>query len=310
MSRKKPPPPPPPPPPAAKKGGDLPTRLLVAAVGIPLGVAVVWAGGLVLAAVLVVVSLGAVNEFYALARHRGLTPVVPAGLAATGLLLGAVAANPSIHVLTLWGWALSVALCLLSLAVVIWRPGPDGPALGSAAATVAGFLYGGGTLAFALLLRELPAGVGGGPLGVRWEGAFIVMFPLVVTWMGDSGAYFAGRSFGRRKLIPSVSPGKSVEGAWGGLATSVATAVALHLLVLRFIPGFDLSLPVAALIGLALGVTAQVGDLAESVLKREAGVKDSGTLLPGHGGILDRFDAILFTVPLCWLLFEVGRLLP
>jgi phosphatidate cytidylyltransferase len=172
---------------------------------------------------------------------------------------------------------------------------------------VAGFVYGGGTLAFGLLLRSLPEGVGGGPLGLRWEGAFVVMFPLIVTWVGDSGAYFMGRRFGRRKLIPAVSPGKSVEGAWGGLAAAGVAAVLLHVLVLRTIPGLGLSLPVTAAIGLLLGVAAQVGDLAESVLKREAGVKDSGALLPGHGGILDRFDAVLFNLPLCWLLFELGR---
>lgn len=288
---------------------DLRTRLLVAAVGIPLGVAVVWYGGLLLAAVLLFVALGAVSEFYALARHRGLVPLGAVGFVATGLLLGAVAADPRIQTLAAWGWGLTVALTVVSLAVVIWRPGPGGPALGSAGATVAGFLYGGGTLAFALLLRTLPEGVGGGPLGVRWEGAFVVMFPLIVTWIGDSGAYFVGRRFGRRKLIPSVSPGKSVEGAWGGLAAAGVAAVLLHLLVLRHVPGLGLSLPVVTVIGLLLGVTAQVGDLAESVLKREAGVKDSGSLLPGHGGILDRFDAILFTVPLCWILFELGRLL-
>jgi len=87
---------------------------------------------------------------------------------------------------------------------------------------------------------------------------------------------------------------------------AVGTAAILHLLVLRTIPGLELSFVWILLTGLILGISAQVGDLAESVLKREAGVKDSGSLLPGHGGILDRFDAILFNVPLCWFLFEIG----
>jgi phosphatidate cytidylyltransferase len=128
--------------------------------------------------------------------------------------------------------------------------------------------------------------------------------------MGDSGAYFTGRRFGRRKLIPSVSPKKTVEGGLGGLAGAVGTAALLHFLVLRTIPGLDLSFAWILLTGFLLGISAQVGDLAESVLKREAGVKDSGSLLPGHGGILDRFDAILFNVPLCWFLFEIGVRLP
>jgi len=289
---------------------DLALRLMVAGIGIPVGVAVVWTGGLLLALVILVVALLGVDEFYAMARRKGLAPARLLGMAGVVVLLAAVSADPRIEVLAVWGWAMVMAVTLLSLSRVIWDPGPAGPAMTSASVTLAGMIYGGGTLAFALLLRTLPPGVGGGPLGLRWEGAFVLMFPLIVTWMGDSAAYFTGRRFGRRKLIPAVSPKKTVEGALGGLAGAVATAALLHLLVLRTIPGFDLSFTWILLTGVLLGISAQVGDLAESVLKREAGVKDSGSLLPGHGGILDRFDAILFNVPLCWFLFEIGVRLP
>ena len=294
----------------SRGASDLTLRLMVAAVGIPLGVALVWAGGMLLAAVIVLVALGATDEFYAMARKKGLFPHRWLGMSGVVLVIGAVAVDPRIQVLSAVGWLVVVGVALLGLAAVIWRPGPAGPAMSSAAVTLLGVIYGGGTLAFALLLRSLPEGVGGGPLGVRWEGAFVLMFPLIVTWMGDSCAYFAGRRFGRRKLIPAVSPKKTVEGGIGGLVGAVGTAAILHILVLSTIPGLELTLHWVLVIGFILGCTAQVGDLAESVLKREAGVKDSGSLLPGHGGILDRFDAILFNVPLCWILFEVGVRLP
>ena len=289
---------------------DLKLRLLVAVIGIPFGVTVVWAGGLPLAVVILVVALLAVDEFYAMARKNGLFPLRLLGMGGVVVLLGIVSADPRIEVLAMAGWAIVMAVTLLSLSRVIWHPGPTGPAMTSAAVTLAGMIYGGGTLAFALLLRTLPPGVGGGPLGLRWEGAFVLMFPLIVTWMADSAAYFTGRRFGRRKLIPSVSPKKTVEGGLGGLAGAVGTAALLYLLVLRTIPGLDLSFAWILVTGVLLGIFAQIGDLAESVLKREAGVKDSGSLLPGHGGILDRFDAILFNVPLCWFLFEIGVRLP
>lgn len=294
----------------SRGASDLALRLMVAAVGIPLGVALVWAGGMVLAAILVLVALGATDEFYTMARKKGLFPHRWVGMSGVVVVIGAVAVDPRFAVLATVGWLVVVAMTLMDLTGIIWRPGPAGPAMSSAGVTLLGFIYGGGTLAFALLLRNLPEGVGGGPLGVRWEGAFVLMFPLIVTWMGDSSAYFAGRRFGRRKLIPAVSPKKTVEGGIGGLVGAVGTAALLHILVLSTIPGLALTLHWTVAIGFILGCTAQIGDLAESVLKREAGVKDSGSLLPGHGGILDRFDAILFNVPLCWILFEVGVRLP
>lgn len=291
-------------------GSDLGLRLLVAGIGIPLGVALVWAGGMLLAAVLALLAVGAADEFYSMARRKGLFPQRWLGLTGVVVVIAAVAVDPRFTVLAGAGWLVVVAVALLALSMVIWRPGPAGPAMASAGVTLLGFVYGGGTLAFALLLRTLPEGVGGGPLGVRWEGAFVLMFPLIVTWMGDSCAYFAGRRFGKRKLIPLVSPKKTVEGGIGGLLGAVGTAALLHVLVLSTIPGLGLTLHWVLVIGFILGCTAQVGDLAESVLKREAGVKDSGSLLPGHGGILDRFDAILFNVPLCWILFVIGARLP
>lgn len=121
--------------------------------------------------------------------------------------------------------------------------------------------------------------------------AWIILL-LSLVWSGDTGAYFVGRAIGRHKLYPKVSPKKTIEGALGGLVASVAAAV---IVAWGWIP--ELDLVHAGLIGLLGGFSAQVGDLVESLLKRSAGVKDSGTLLPGHGGMLDRVDGVIFAFP-------------
>lgn len=127
--------------------------------------------------------------------------------------------------------------------------------------------------------------------GLGW-----LLIAILVTWMTDTGAYLVGRSFGRRKLIPRVSPNKTVEGAAGGLVAAMVTSV---LCMWAF--GLDVTPVLAALIGLGLGTIGMLGDLAESMLKRHAGVKDSGSLIPGHGGLLDRIDAMLFVITATWL---------
>ena len=121
---------------------------------------------------------------------------------------------------------------------------------------------------------------------------------FIVTWANDTSAYFVGRSLGRHKLIPSLSPNKTVEGAVGGLVASALVA-SLFTRLVEVSPW-----PLAAL-GLCLGLAAQLGDLWESMLKRYAGVKDSGSFLPGHGGFLDRFDGIFFALPLGYFLFRL-----
>jgi len=121
--------------------------------------------------------------------------------------------------------------------------------------------------------------------GLAW-----LLFVIVVTWLSDTGAYLVGRSLGKTPLVPSISPKKTVEGLVGGIATAVLFGVLANAL-------FGLGLPVFVAVGVALilAVIGVVGDLAESIIKRQTGVKDSGTLIPGHGGMLDRIDALLFT---------------
>lgn len=131
--------------------------------------------------------------------------------------------------------------------------------------------------------------------GLGW-----LLLAILVTWMTDTGAYLVGKSIGRRKLIPRISPQKTVEGVAGGLAAAMVTSL---LCILAF--GLDVAPVLAALIGLGLGTIGMLGDLAESMLKRHAGVKDSGSLIPGHGGILDRIDAMLFVIIATWLIAPV-----
>lgn len=127
------------------------------------------------------------------------------------------------------------------------------------------------------------------------DGSKLVFFLLLVVWLGDSGAYYVGKKFGKRKLSPRISPKKTIEGLAGGMATSLIAAVVIHF---TFFQNFPLHHAIIA--GVLLSFAGVVGDLAESMWKRSADVKDSGTLLPGHGGFLDRFDSILFTAPILY----------
>jgi phosphatidate cytidylyltransferase len=135
-------------------------------------------------------------------------------------------------------------------------------------------------------------------------GAALVGLPLILTWSTDTGAYVFGKAFGRTKMMPAVSPGKTWAGAVGGLLLAVV-AVGLYVaFVLRPVADVTLTVTGIALYASLVSATAQVGDLAESLLKREAGVKDSSRLIPGHGGVLDRFDSLLFVLPVSYVLLS------
>jgi phosphatidate cytidylyltransferase len=147
---------------------------------------------------------------------------------------------------------------------------------------------------------------------LRVHGSLMLVSAMTIVWLADIGAYFAGRAFGRRKLAPRISPGKSWEGAVGGTVLVLAVA-AIVLVALPQAPAFTnwlaarLPLAAAAAVLVAIAGFSVVGDLYESLLKRVAGVKDSGRLLPGHGGVLDRIDALIPTMPGCLVLLEVLR---
>jgi phosphatidate cytidylyltransferase len=169
---------------------------------------------------------------------------------------------------------------LLVLTALLWTP-RDGPAdWQGTAVTVFGIGYVNWLLGYAFWLRELEA-------GKEW-----VLLLVWVTWLGETAAYLVGSVAGRHALAPRVSPKKTVEGALAQLVVSVVAAVIARA---WFFPA--LSLPGAVTVGALLGVTGQVGDLVESALKRSVGTKDTGSLIPGHGGVLDRIDSLLFNTP-------------
>jgi phosphatidate cytidylyltransferase len=154
------------------------------------------------------------------------------------------------------------------------------------------------------VLATMYVGMLGGSL-VRLHNDFpvgpkLVFFLLVVVWAGDAGAYYVGKNFGKTKLSPVISPKKTVEGGIGGVLSSILAAVIIHY---TFFPQFPILHAVIA--GAILSMAGVVGDLAESMWKRSAAVKDSGTLIPGHGGFLDRFDSIFFTAPILYMYWSL-----
>ena len=287
---------------------ELRDRVLVAAVGIPVAFLLIHLGGWYLAGLMALAAALGVNEFFVLASARGGQPLRWLGVPAASALVLLAGVEPDFVV---WGdraLALLLILGLLTFCGVIFRLGIDESPLLSVSATVLGVLYTGGTLSFAVLLRGLPEAQGAMATH-PWEGTLLVLLPLTVTWVGDAVAYFIGKKLGKRRLAPRISPGKTVAGAVAGLIGAPAMG-ALMGVFLQDLPNFPVSPLAGGAMGLVLGVATQLGDLAESVLKREAGVKDSGTLLPGHGGALDRLDALFFTVPLAYGLILLTRFLP
>ena len=298
---------------------ELTRRVLFAVVAAPLGIWILLAGGGPLAALLAVASALAAWEFFRLARAAGASPLGDVGTALAGLVPIAVHAH-FLDVVRLRPSHAAIVL-LAILATMIWARGVRGRPMTAAAVTVLGVVYTGGLLSFAYSLRyhdtvryydALPdagarlAGVAVSPGGV------LLLMPVLLTWASDIGGYVVGRAVGGRKLIPAVSPSKTVAGAIGGLVASIVVAWLAVRLLLRPVAQLAFSPLGTMVFGVVISVAAQVGDLFESLLKREAGAKDSSTLIPGHGGVLDRFDSLFFALPTAqlladWLLIPAPR---
>jgi phosphatidate cytidylyltransferase len=276
-------------------------RTAVAAVGIPIAVAAMYLGGWVLAALLALCAVLAARELFRMAEKKRALPLDAVGLAGAAGLIALAAVDPARGVDTPLPSAGLVVIVVAALTASIWQRGVQGEPLLSVAVTLMGAVYP-ALLAFALFLRHLPDVVS--PL----HGTAILLFPVVLTWLSDTFAYFAGRMWGKKKLIPKVSPGKTVAGSLGAVIGTPLAAVGYSILLQRF-PTWRMGIGEALAFGILVSIAAQVGDLAESLLKRDVGVKDSGRLLPGHGGALDRFDSLFFTLPLGYAFFVlvVGR---
>lgn len=252
----------------------------------------VWSTALLVMLVTVVCLL----ELYRLFRQTGYRPRMLLGILSGVLLCGAALFQGSVPV-DLTGTVVGGSV-LLALLTEVLRRDREG-SLNAWALTFAGAYYIGGLLSYYILLRRLET-----PLNPAWlaslhipPGAAWVYMVMAITWLQDTAAFFVGRSFGRHRMAPYLSPKKTWEGAIGGfLASVLAALLAVPLL------GLPLGYGEAVLIGAAGGVFGPIGDLAESLIKRQLGVKDAGNLIPGHGGILDRADSILFTAPVIYFL--------
>ncbi|ADW22313.1 MULTISPECIES: phosphatidate cytidylyltransferase [Thermus] len=266
---------------------DLPTRVLSALVGVLLLLWVLWGGlALILPTLVFVLWLGSLELRDMLAK-RGIRLNLPF-LVGGGILLFLFSLPQLYWHFPQVPWR-EVALGLFLLGSFSYEllRGAD---LTRFAFTLMAFLYLPWSLGYVLLLREIPDST---------LGLWTLSLPLVASFATDIGAYFVGRTLGRQKLAPEISPGKTVEGSLGGIAVSFL-ALALYTGLVREV--FPFGLLELWLFSLLLSLAAQLGDLVESMLKRYCGVKDSGHFLPGHGGLLDRIDSLLFTFPLTYFL--------
>jgi phosphatidate cytidylyltransferase len=285
-----------------------------------------WLFALVVAAIIVL----ALREYLDIAKAAGIKPfrclsyvaaLLPIGFFVYAILASSLHGNgrhywfysPEASMLANW-WNVALLAPVIFGIPLVFRKDLSG-GLASSAASVFGVFYVGASLSALILLRS------------NSLQAILVVFVLFSVWAGDIAAYYVGKNFGRRKLAPIVSPNKSWEGAIASVVASVAMAFFVlhyrHDLNEWFSPAgsfrFDFGtsyMPVGTIrpvhaiaLGIITNIAAQLGDLFESALKRGAGVKDSGTLLPGHGGMLDRIDALLFAIPVVWYYANLTRFL-
>lgn len=238
---------------------------------------ILWGGALGIAIVVAIALLIGLDEYAGMAMpdHKGRARAVlfPAGLLVHSVLV----------------WAPEFALPAIAVAVItalvvpMFAEADVGKATEQATRLGFGLVYAPLLMAPLVWLRREP------------DGLALVFLILAITWLGDTGAYFAGRFAGKTPLFPRVSPKKTREGVLGGAALAVVGAC-----VVKLVGGLSLSWPELVVVSVVLDLAGVVGDLAESLLKRAWGVKDSGWIMPGHGGILDRIDSLLFSAPLLW----------
>ena len=263
-------------------------RELTALITLPFAVWVVgWSHPYVFDATIAIVSVLALHEFLNLGIRKGYDiPIVLCELVMLFIIAAFILEQVSVEM------GMFVTLLVIPASYVFGKSSVE-EALPSSAIAVLATMYVGMLGGSMIRLRS-----DFGPV----IGPNLIFFLLIVVWLGDAGAYYVGKRFGKHKLAPRISPKKTVEGLVGGIITSVIAAVVIHL---TFFP--QMQLIHAIIVGIVLSVTGVIGDLAESMWKRSAAVKDSGTLIPGHGGFLDRFDSILFTAPILYVYWALSQ---
>ncbi len=262
-------------------------RWITAIAGTPLLIFLIFKGGHLLFSLFIgIAAVIALKEYYGIVYNRtgpAVFSAIPlAGFITCPLIVGA-AYSTSFQIITS---IIAINLLITGL-ISLSRYKSDPSVQDTITKQALGIIYIPLFLSYLVLIHT-------GDDGDTW-----LLFLLILVFMGDTGAYYIGKAIGRNKLCPSISPGKTIEGAVGGLLLSVGAGLLFRYIFLPHLP-----LGLSILFFICIGIVAPAGDLFESVLKRAGGVKDSGTILPGHGGILDRIDALLFAAPVSYLFKE------
>lgn len=265
-------------------GNKTGTRIIVSLTAIPFIVVSAYLGGLLFLLFVLGVALLSFYEFSQLVKNKSSNPVTFFGIAAVALLI----------LNQYFNWIDFFRLTLILSAVMLFAElyhKKDSSIL-NLGGMFLGVFYLGLFSASLLSIRELYAYSD----FLYDQGGFLIISLFVTIWICDSAAFFLGTAFGKHKLFPRISPNKSWEGAVAGFIFAVLTMTAAHFIILDF-----LSLTESIILGAIIGIVGQVGDLIESLIKRDAEVKDSSSLIPGHGGVFDRFDSLLFSSPFVYL---------
>lgn len=266
-------------------------RIIWGALGAALLLGLIWAGSIWFTLAIGLLSVLGILEYSQLLKKQNIRPQTAAMMSLSLLLLALIYISAHYSALKQTNFIIDgerimcFFLFLVFLIVFInelLRGNPEQGLL-NAAANLFGTVYIGFMFAYILMVRLMPGG----------DGLFYILFTILVTWCNDTGAYFVGSTLGKHKLSPRISPNKSIEGSIGGLIGGlICTWVLAFLFHKRVLP--------LIILGVLVVVAGQIGDLIESIIKRNAGVKDSGTFLPGHGGLLDRFDSLLLAAPIVY----------
>ncbi len=267
------------------KAGNTATRIIVSVLGIPIIIAASYFGKIYFLLFICAITLAAFREFSQIAAKKNAFVNKPIGYAAVIYLI----INSYYSIWDVYSSVL--VLVLILLLVELFRN--NNSAVMNLSATLLGVFYIGFFMSSLVEIREMFAD----PFYQR--GGYVIISSMAAIWICDSAAYFGGTALGKHKLFRRVSPNKSWEGAMFGFIFAILTMLLAKEILLQF-----LSFNLIFLIGLTIGVFGQIGDLIESLFKRDAHIKDSSSIIPGHGGVLDRFDSLLYSAPIIFLLLK------
>lgn len=267
-----------------KKSSNTKTRVMVSLIAIPFLLAATYFGSYLFLALITAISLISFYEFNNLSKNKN----SKANLFLSFLIIITFQLNAFFK----WNYFELIIISSVVVLLLFELFRNNGSAILNLGVSLLGIFYTGYLTSMLINIREIFE------YGTMFyiQGGYIIISIFATIWVCDSAAYFGGNAFGKHRLFLRVSPKKSWEGAFFGFIFSVLTMIAAHYILLDFIPLIE-----TIILGIIIGIFGQIGDLVESLLKRDAGIKDSSALIPGHGGILDRFDSVIFTAPFVYL---------